>query len=188
MIPTAIERLFSLVCSQNPAHTSVVSGVRLPCCERCAGLYSGIAVAFGLILFLKSRFGTRGQQVHGLMLLQMVPLGFHWLPHGPLVRTASGVLYGFGLVCFLTLLPGAWLRFNSQQHRLRVWIYSTVLLATLVGILLDCRYGGAMAGWCLFGIAAAGLVCLLLLATANLALLGWLAVQGLLRRPRRSPA
>jgi hypothetical protein len=33
----------------------------------------------------------------------MVPFGFHWVPQGPMLRTVTGLLFGFGLVAYLRL-------------------------------------------------------------------------------------
>jgi len=107
--------VFSLVCGQNPTHTWAPAGVILPCCQRCTGLYTGAALAVLLQLLLQPRLTDRFLQLHGLFLLQMVPFGFHWLPQGPLVRTLTGLLFGFGVVAFLFCLPRA-RRCASQGH------------------------------------------------------------------------
>jgi uncharacterized membrane protein len=93
--------LFALVCGQAPAHTWAPGGMLLPVCERCTGLYVGAAVALALHLALRIGPSARFLQVHGGFLLLMIPLGYHWLPQDPLARTASGVLFGAGLVSFL---------------------------------------------------------------------------------------
>ena len=100
-----IEQIFSFVCGQNPAHTWAPGGEWLPCCQRCTGFFAGAAVALLLQLALRMRPAPRFLQMHGLFLLVMVPLGCHWVPHGAVVRTLSGVLYGFGVVSFLWLFP-----------------------------------------------------------------------------------
>jgi uncharacterized membrane protein len=106
-VAEAWQHLFALVCGQNPAHTWSPGGALLPCCQRCTGFYAGAVMALVLHLALRIRPSARFLQVHGLFLLQMVPLGFHWVAQGALVRTWSGLLYGFGVVSFLWLLPGA---------------------------------------------------------------------------------
>ncbi len=75
----------------------------LPCCQRCLGLYVGAAVAAGSHLWLRPRLTGRFLELHGAFLLCMLPFGFHWLPQGPLLRTITGVLFGFGVVTFLWL-------------------------------------------------------------------------------------
>jgi hypothetical protein len=42
-------------------------------------------------------------EAHGGFLLLMAPFGFHWLPQGPVLRTITGLLFGFGLFAFLWL-------------------------------------------------------------------------------------
>ncbi|MDO8544549.1 MAG: DUF2085 domain-containing protein [Opitutaceae bacterium] len=101
-----LEQLFSFVCGQNPSHTWAPGGELLPCCERCTGLYAGAAIALLLQFVLRMRPTARFLQLHGLLLMMMIPLGFHWVAHGALVRTGSGLFFGFGVVSLLWLLPG----------------------------------------------------------------------------------
>jgi uncharacterized membrane protein len=98
-----LNHTFSWVCGQNPDHTWIPGGLPLPCCQRCTGLYVGAAVAVLLHLALKPLPTARFLQIHGLFLLLMVPFGFHWLPQGELLRAGTGVLFGFGVVTFLSL-------------------------------------------------------------------------------------
>jgi uncharacterized membrane protein len=108
-----LAQVFSLVCGQNPTHTWGPAGVILPCCQRCTGLYAGAAAAVLLQLLLQPRPTARFLQLHGLFLLQMAPFGLHWLPQGPLVRTLTGLLFGYGVVAFLFCLPRA--RWPNQK-------------------------------------------------------------------------
>ena len=179
----AWQHLFALVCGQNPAHTWSPGGALLPCCQRCTGLYAGAIVALLLHLALRIRPSARFLQVHGLFLLQMVPLGFHWVPQDALVRTWSGLLYGFGLVSFLWLLPGARVARSGGADRGR-WTYKTnrtyatygtVLGLTLAAVPAMAAWGGVFVGRVLVVTTLAGLAVLGALVTANLALgLAWL--------------
>ena len=92
---------FALICGQHAAHTWAPGGLLLPCCQRCTGLYVGAAGALLLHALCRPQPTTRWQWVQGMFLLQMVPFGFHWLPQSPVLRTLTGVLFGFGLVAFL---------------------------------------------------------------------------------------
>jgi hypothetical protein len=94
---------FAAVCGQNPGHTWAPGGILLPCCERCVGLYIGAGVAALLHFALRPKLTGRFLQIHGAFLLVMVPFGFHWIAHGAALRSASGVLFGFGIVAFLWL-------------------------------------------------------------------------------------
>ena len=75
----------------------------LPCCQRCTGLYVGAGVAALLHLWLRPRLSGRFLEIHGAFLLVMVPFGFHWVAQGPVLRTLTGVLFGFAVVTFLWL-------------------------------------------------------------------------------------
>jgi uncharacterized membrane protein len=182
-VAEAWQHLFALVCGQNPAHTWSPGGALLPCCQRCTGLYAGAIVALLLHLALRIRPSARFLQVHGLFLLQMVPLGFHWVAQDALVRTWSGLLYGFGLVSFLWLLPGARVARSGGADRRR-WTYKTnrtyatygtVLGLTLAAVPVMAAWGGVFVGRVLVVTTLAGLAVLGALVTANLALgLTWL--------------
>ncbi|MCB1126198.1 MAG: DUF2085 domain-containing protein [Verrucomicrobiae bacterium] len=96
---------FSLVCGQNPDHTWIVGGLALPCCERCTGLYAGAACALILHLVFRPQSRDWHWWVHALLLLQMAPFGLHWVEQGAVLRTVSGLLFGFGLVAYLWIAP-----------------------------------------------------------------------------------
>jgi uncharacterized membrane protein len=116
-----LDHLFAAVCGQNPEHTWAPGGVPLPFCQRCTGLYVGAAIAWLLHCWLRPRPTTRFLQIHGAFLLYMAPCGFHWLPQGPVLRTLSGVLFGFAVVAFLWLPMGdameRWARGNWRFSR-----------------------------------------------------------------------
>jgi uncharacterized membrane protein len=103
---------FAAVCGQGPGHTWAPGGILLPCCQRCTGLYVGAGIAALLHLGLRPRLSGRLLQIHGGFLLVMVPLGFHWVAQGPVLRSLSGVLFGFGVVTFL------WLKRRKTQRNL----------------------------------------------------------------------
>lgn len=98
-----LQHFFGWVCGQEPAHTWAPCGLLLPFCQRCSGLYAGAFVAAVLHVWLRPAPTNRWLWLNGSFLLLMVPFGFHWLPQGPLLRTVTGVLFGFGLVAFLAL-------------------------------------------------------------------------------------
>jgi len=98
-----LSHAFSWVCGQDPAHTWTCDGLVLPCCQRCTGLYLGALAAFILQSLLRPSMNRNFLWVHGMFLMLMVPFGFHWLPQGPLLRSWTGVLFGFAVVTFLRL-------------------------------------------------------------------------------------
>ena len=102
-MPEILAHWFAAVCGQDPGHTWAPGGILLPCCQRCTGLYVGAAVAMLLHLWLRPKLTGRFLEIHGAFLLAMVPLGFHWVAQGPVLRTISGVLFGFAVVTFLWL-------------------------------------------------------------------------------------
>lgn len=163
-----LEQLFSFVCGQDPAHTWAPGGESLPCCQRCTGLYAGIAIGLVLQSVLRMRPSARFLQVHGLFLLMMVPLGFHWVAHGELVRTVSGLLFGVGVVSFLWLFPGERLRGVHDQRSGDQFIYATGLGASLVLVPLIAVCGGRGGAGMLAVTSLIGLGGLAVLMLANM--------------------
>jgi uncharacterized membrane protein len=158
------DRCFALLCGQNAEHTWAPGGLLLPCCQRCLGLYVGAGIAAWLHWRLRPRLSRRFLETHGVFLLLMAPCGLHWLPQNALLRTISGVLFGFGVAAFLWVplracAPGA-----IAQVRFG---YGIGLAATLVLTPLLAAIGGAPAAYGLAGLALVGAVALALLVLAN---------------------
>ncbi len=105
-MPDLLGQFFGLLCGQEPGHTWAPGGILLPCCQRCTGLYVGAFVAALAHICFRPKLTGRFLEIHGLFLLLMVPFGFHWLPQGPALRGATGVLYGSAVATFLWLPLG----------------------------------------------------------------------------------
>jgi uncharacterized membrane protein len=164
-----LDALFSLVCHQDPARTWWPGGVALPFCERCAGLYAGAALALVLLGALRPRATGRFLRVHGLLLLAMAPLGFHLVPHGPVLRTLSGCAFGFGLAAFLLVGAGALRGEAGISGRWAALLYTAGGAASAAAVLLLAMSGWAPASAILAVAGAAGLLALAVLAVAALA-------------------
>ncbi len=185
-----LNHLFGCICGQNPDHTWSPGGVLLPFCQRCMGLYVGAFVAAALHLALRPVPTNRWLWLNGGFLLFMVPFGFHWLPQGAVLRTITGVLFGFGLVAFLSLTLRSRRReeadfLSSQKIRL-VTSAATIsfwftLPATLALVPWLGANGNAFAADSLKLSAALGAFMLSALALANVAL----AMRGLIRWARQ---
>lgn len=162
----------SWVCGQNPDHTWMPGGLPLPCCQRCIGLYVGAGVAALLHIALKPQPTARFLQVHGLFLLLMVPFGFHWLPQGEVLRGWTGVLFGFGLVMFLSQTLSA--RSNDTENSTSrigtVGLYWLGLVLTLLAVPVLGVWGGRGSSSVLSSLAALGALVLASLALANVGL------------------
>jgi uncharacterized membrane protein len=185
--------LFSLVCGRNPDHLWAPGGVALPFCQRCTGLYGGVACALFLLLLLRPAATAGFRWLHLALLLQMAPFGFHWVPQGPLLRTLSGTLFAFGLVGCLLLLPWRWWHTKASAHSAppvppvssprpavpRRWAagYVLGLMATAAALPALACWGGRPAATGLSLLAAAGALVLTGLVLMNLALLGSLGLQ-----------
>ena len=191
--------LFSTACGQNPAHTWSPGGLALPLCQRCTGVYVGACVATLLHLAVWPQATYRWRCWHGAFLLTMLPFGFHWLPQGPIVRTLTGVLFGFGVTAFLrlTLSQPAWRTRLRRAARSAppvppeggrtsgpAYVYGAGLLATLVLVPLLGATGNTRAANTLTFLSAAGALTLCGMVLANVIL----GVRGLTHRlVRRAP-
>lgn len=168
--------LFGLVCGQLPAHTSAPGDVLLPFCQRCTGLYVDAAVATALHLGLRFRASERFLQLHGALLLLMVPLGYHWVPQAAVARMLSGVLFSAGVVCYLWLTAGPRVTTLRDLDLRGCLTYTAGIAATLLFVPAASLFGNVTAWYALVALASLGLASLALLVALNLARsIAWLA-------------
>ena len=160
-------RVFGLICSQNPARSWAPGGDLLPFCERCTGLYTGAAIALLLQVALRMRFSPRVLLLHSCALALMVPLGLHWVTTGPVMRTVSGVLFGFAVVSFLWQLPARLWHAPVRSGR-TMTAYSAGLLVATATVPALARSTEAIAGAALTAIAVIGLASLTVLTLGDL--------------------
>lgn len=200
-----LESIFSLLCGQNPAHTwvlgegilqeggvadqvfgeALLGGGALPCCQRCTGLYAGLALGVLLQIACRPRPTSRFLWAHAMLLLQMVPLGFGLVPQLPVVRALSGGAFAVGLVAFLWL-PLSPAGDSARGGRSRNLAYAACGLVGIALVPALALWGGAPAGVALSFAAAAGLLALpLLAALAVLTLAGAARSMLLLLRTSR---
>ncbi|MEI7728221.1 MAG: DUF2085 domain-containing protein [Verrucomicrobiota bacterium] len=168
-----LSQLFYFACGQNAAHTWMPGGELLPVCQRCTGLYTGAAMALILHAWLRPRPTFAWCLVHSLLLLQMVPFGFHWVPQDAVVRTLTGYLFGGGLIGCLWLLPAQWKAGKSPETpaRGRTVVYS-VLASTVLGAVLWLVQAGPISAQILTGWIVLGFISLSVLSLLNLGALG----------------
>lgn len=201
-MPETLYHVFGAVCGQNPGHTWSPGGSLLPFCQRCTGLYLGACVAAILHLWLRPKLSRWFLAIHLGFLLLMAPFGFHWIEHGPAVRTLTGVLFGFGVVTLLRvpLAEAAMGRQAASNRNLgheparagkapaRLWLYFGSLITTLLLTPLAAVAGGNLSAGVLSVLAVGGLLALAALMAANccLAAVGtWRAFRGGVRlRPQ----
>ena len=174
-----LRNFFGWICSQSPAHTWSPGGEWLPCCQRCTGLYVGAMVAAALHLVLRPAPANRWLWLNGGFLLLMVPFGFHWLPQGEVLRALTGVLFGFGLVAFLSLpfahtgspLPALHPANSNARGGAKIAAWLVGFLATLSLVPWLGTNGNVFAAYSLALLAAGGALVLagLVLVNAGLA-------------------
>lgn len=114
-----IDSLFSLVCCGNDARSFAMNGHVLPFCQRCSGVYLGLAVTFLYLLMVRGyRRGLPPAGILGGIIASvgvMVVFGYHWVDPGPAWRFWSGLVFG-NAVAWL-LLPAAAVLWQGQAAR-----------------------------------------------------------------------
>jgi uncharacterized membrane protein len=164
-----VEQFFALVCRRE--HCWAPGGEVLPFCQRCTGLYVGAAVAVVLYAAFRPRPTSLSLWIHGLMLLLMVPFGYHLVPQNGMLRTLTGQLFAAGLVCYLSLLPTSRLSSWQREDKRMSLAYAVGVLGSLAIVQSAVHAGGRVTGAVLAWAGLVGLVALAALAIANLVLL-----------------
>jgi uncharacterized membrane protein len=161
-----LRTLFSFVCGQQ--HCWILGGQQLPLCQRCTGLYVGATLALILVLLFRPHPAASLYWLHGLFMLFMFPFGFHFVPHGALMRTFTGALFAFGLVYYLALNPLTALHAWKPATRSNILYYLALAINFIAILLWSLRHGGSATAILLSCLAFIGLVALALFAAANL--------------------
>ena len=164
-----LERVFALLCCRDSCWS--LGGAMLPFCQRCTGLYVGAAMAVVLYASFRPYPTNWSLRIHGLLLLLMVPFGYHLIPQNGVIRTLTGQLFAAGLVCFLSLLPTACRSSWQKADKRMPWAYAACVLGSLALVQWMVHAGGPVAGTVLAWLALLGLIALAVLVMANLALL-----------------
>jgi len=129
--------IFSFLCSQDASRSFVIADRLLPFCQRCAGVYLGMALSF--LFLLVGRFHRKGLPPLSILCVNIAGLvimpvfGFHILDPGPAWRLWSGLVFG-NAVAFL-LLPAAsiiWNEGTTYGHHTKT---STILFWILLAFL-----------------------------------------------------
>ena len=155
----------------------------MPFCQRCTGLYVGGLLAITLFGMFRPRPTRTVLWFHGLLLLLMVPFGYHLMPQNGEVRTLTGQLFAAGLVYLLALNPAATVELWKRSRRRDFGAYLAGLCGCLVALQLAVRVGGSSTGAALSWLGFAGLVLIAVLALTNVMLLPSALWRVLRRRP-----
>lgn len=103
-----VMQAFAGVCHQLPARSPQIDGVPLAVCDRCMGIYSGLALGVlgGAAVARWQAFVHR--HAGGILLVALVPLAADWLgpvlglwTNVPLSRALTGGLFGVAAGCVL---------------------------------------------------------------------------------------
>jgi uncharacterized membrane protein len=173
--------IFSYVCGS--PNTWSLDGQLLPFCQRCTGLYVGGALAAVLYALRHPRPTRRVLALHGILLLQMAPFGYHWVAQNGTVRTLAGQLFAFALIYFLALNPVARLGLWKTDRGGQLPGYALGGLAGIAVLQLAVHRGGAAIGATLAWIGFAGLLIYAALLLVNFVALPW-AIWELFRPPQ----
>jgi len=160
-----LREVFAVVCGQN--HCWAPGGEVLPFCQRCTGLYVGASITVVLYAFFRPRPTSLSLWIHGLLLLLMVPFGYHLVPQNGLIRTLTGQLFAVGLIGYLGLLPASRLRLWQEEDTRTSWACFGSVLVSLGVLQVAVRVGGPFSGAVLAWLGFAGLIVLGGLVIAN---------------------
>ena len=176
-----LKHIFSYVCG-SPNIWSL-GGQLLPFCQRCTGLYVGGVVAAVLYALFHPRPTRRVLALHGILLLQMAPFGYHWVGQNGTVRTLAGQFFAFALIYFLALNPAAQLGLWKTERSGQLPSYTLGGLTGIAALQLAVHRGGAATGAALAWLGFAGLLIYAALVLVNFVALPC-AIWGLFRRPQ----
>jgi hypothetical protein len=178
-----LRHLFSFVCSQVNCWSA--AGVSTIACQRCTGLYIGSCIAAVLFALFRPRPTPLSLWLHGLMMLVLVPFGYHLVPHGSLVRAATGQLFGYGMAYYLLLVPAdhhdLW---RSPVHALPAMWYPIGLVTAVPIVVLTGLSGSYLSIVVLNCLVSLGATVISLLIAWNASLLVAIAWRNL--HPRAS--
>jgi uncharacterized membrane protein len=164
-----VRHFFAIICSQHQSWTP--GGQTLPFCQRCTGLYVGATLAAVLYAVCRPHPSSLSLWSHGLLLLVMVPFGYHLVPQNGLIRSLTGQLFAVGLICYLSLLPGErWQRTKLDTKRASRAYLPGVLLSLLL-VQLAVRADSPPIATLLAWLGVAGMIVLGGLAIVNVVLL-----------------
>lgn len=110
VIMDTVNYIYSFLCSQHALRSFAICDHALPFCQRCTGLYLGLALSF--IYLLATRHYKKGIPPRSILSVNiaciavMVVSGFHFLDPGPAWRLWSGLLFG-NAIAYL-ILPATW--------------------------------------------------------------------------------
>jgi hypothetical protein len=127
-------------------------------------LYAGAGIAALLHLCLRPQLTGRFLAVHAGFILSIAPFGFHWMPQEPVLRTVSGLLYGFGVFAFLwcpisrRFPGGGWIGSRPIRSRSTAYAIGLAVTAGLLPLLAAC--GGRLAAYALSSLVLFGLTAL----------------------------
>ena len=155
--------VFSLLCHQDPARSFQPGGVALAMCARCVGVYAGFVLALPMLAIVGRLPRKLAGVLHGVLVLQVIPFGFHLIRHGPTLRTISGQLFAVGVMYFLIGAvrggeSGAGNPTGPRRHTGR-WLacYLLTIIQSVVLLQLLLRLPWSLVAAVVNGLALAGL-------------------------------
>ncbi len=114
---------FAAVCHQIPERSPRITGVLLPVCHRCYGVYVGLFAAPWVALLWRGLRVMIGRHPRPALLLSLVPIGLDWLlgllqvwENTAGTRTGTGVFFGL-IAGHIAVVMLAWP--NIEQLPLR---------------------------------------------------------------------
>lgn len=136
MIHDLAQTVFGYLCHQETGRCWAPGGAALALCQRCTGVYAGAALGVFLASFMRYTPDRKTLILHIIFILQMIPFGLHWIPHGATMRMLTGQLFIYGILYFIIaniVVRKGWAREERTPRRYYLWLAATqILLQVLV--------------------------------------------------------
>lgn len=168
MIHDLVQAIFTHLCHQETGRCWAPGGAALALCQRCTGVYVGAVLGVCLAPFMRFKPDKKSLILHCLFILQMIPFGLHWIPHGATMRMVTGQLFIQGILFFFIghiLLRMGRARDGRMPHRYYLWLAAMLILLQILA-----RLPFAFAGTLIELMALAGILILAVLFVVTLAL------------------
>jgi uncharacterized membrane protein len=171
------DHVFSHLCHQESSRAWVVTGVTLPLCARCTGVYAGAALVALTLPFARFDPSRRMLLCAGAAMLQMGVLGFNPFVEPPTLRMLSGSLFSAGAIYFL------WLPIRAILWGVKADRPSPFLIAAAAAVALPQVLVRTNALWAASAVEALALVGVALLALIAMIDAVMITHSALARRP-----
>jgi uncharacterized membrane protein len=100
-----VDKVFGMICHQDPPRLMNIDGKQLPLCPRCSGLHLGFLISFVVVsMLVRDRILFKGKSNRLLLMVAVALTGVHWslgqfglAEPGAMSRLMTGLITGAAL-------------------------------------------------------------------------------------------